>query len=107
MDKTYYCALEIKNTSMNFIRKLNSNKYIIIRGETNSGKTTFSKALLKYFKNCVVFSFEKKNIMNINWIQIKKNVKKNDNRNEQGCYVVMIDKPHVFIIAKLLFFFYN
>ena len=68
MDKTYYCTLGIKYPSMNFIQKLNSNKYIIIRGETNSGKTTFSKGLLIFFKNCIVFSFEKNIIMNINWI---------------------------------------
>jgi len=104
MDKTYYCALEIKNPSMNFIRKLNSNKYIIIRGETNSGKTTFSKALLKYFKNCVVFSFEKKNIMNINWIQIKKNVKnKNifDFNSEQICD--FISNENSILILKYIY----
>lgn len=76
MNKAYYSSLEIKYPSEKFINELKINRFIIVKGKEKTGKTTFSKSLHKFLKNCIVFSFEK-NFSAQNWFQIKRDVQTN------------------------------
>ena len=77
-DKKILTLNGFKLPSKKFKEMLNNNRYYIIQGEKDSGKTTIANTLHFYFKNSIAFSFKKNENINMSFcINLEKNLNLN------------------------------
>ncbi len=77
-----------KFPSKEFKEKLNNNRFYIIQGEKDTGKSTIAKTLCSYFKNSIVFSFNKNDNNKESWITLEKNLKLKNSIYEYNNYAI-------------------